>query len=159
MRQCTDKHGINKYRANHYWKRWLWLYSVVNLYTNIQNRAFLAKIFNLYNLRNLCTNFGCSLATLWGTVVSLFYKYSMIMWGRSSVRESVSFATRRPGVRFPSSPPFLKYSLPQRTRRTQRNRNYKLRRLVWFAFLCSCLATRALRHQEKIRAETINSGQ
>ena len=31
----------------------------------------------------------------------------MIMWGRSSVRESVSFATRRPGVRFPSSPPIL----------------------------------------------------
>ena len=44
----------------------------------------------------------------------------MIVWGRSSVRESVSFATRRPGVRFPSSPPILKYSSPQRTRRTQR---------------------------------------
>ena len=39
------------------------------------------------------------------------------------------------------------------------NRNYKLRRFGWFAFLCSCLATRALRHKEKIRAETINSGQ
>ena len=29
----------------------------------------------------------------------------MIVWGRSSVRESVSFATSRPGGRFPSSPP------------------------------------------------------
>ena len=38
----------------------------------------------------------------------------MIRWGRSSVRESVSFATRRPGVRFPSSPPFLKYSFYRR---------------------------------------------
>src|SRR3989304_4536631 len=82
----------------------------------------------------------------------------MIRWGRSSVRESVSFATRRSGVRFPSSPPILKYSSPQRTRRTQRNRNYNLRRLGCFAFLCSCLATRALGHKEKIRAETINSG-
>ena len=47
----------------------------------------------------------------------------MIMWGRSSVRESVSFATRRSGVRFPSSPPILKYSSPQRTRRMLRNIN------------------------------------
>ena len=49
---------------------------------------------------------------IWSDSVSIrgeLFVY-MIMWGRSSVRESVSFATRRPGVRFPSSPPIILFN-------------------------------------------------